>query len=149
MTVNGTVRSACPFCHREGHIIHRALEDRLFGVPGKWNLMQCSDRGCELVWLDPMPDRLDVVKLYDAYYTHGSRERAEKNNLWHAIARAGLKLVYSLIKRTYNLKTQRRQLNDMYLGPGGNGRRLLEVGCGNGTRPGDRCRCCGSCQEAI
>ena len=134
MTVNVTIRSACPFCHQEGHIIHRALEDRLFRVPGRWNFRQCDDQECGLVWLDPMPERPDVVKLYENYYTHRSSGRAEQNNLWHGIGRAGLKLVYSLIKRTYNLKNQRRRLNDMFLGSGGSGRKLLEVGCGNGTR---------------
>jgi hypothetical protein len=69
--------AACPHCYLcggVGRLVHAHLEDRLFGAPGAWNLKECSDKECGLVWLDPMPLLEDLPKAYTHYYTHGEKE---------------------------------------------------------------------------
>jgi len=60
----------CYFCGTKGEILYKDLEDRLFGVPGKWAFKRCPNIGCGLVWLDPMPLADQIPKLYEKYYTH-------------------------------------------------------------------------------
>ena len=60
----------CYLCGTQGQPLYQELQDRLFGVPGKWNLRKCSNLECGLVWLDPMPLEEDIGKAYKSYYTH-------------------------------------------------------------------------------
>lgn len=62
-------RPNCYLCRNAGVPLYDNLRDRLFGVPGSWNIRQCSNRQCELAWLDPMPTRKDISKTYQNYYT--------------------------------------------------------------------------------
>jgi hypothetical protein len=59
---------ACYLCDAEGHILYTGLRDRLFGAPGEWNLQQCPNPTCGLIWLDPMPTEADLQKIYATYY---------------------------------------------------------------------------------
>ena len=38
-----------------GTTLHDGLEDRLFGVPGRWRMVRCSGNTCGTLWLDPAP----------------------------------------------------------------------------------------------
>ncbi len=62
------------------------LEDRLFGVPGRWLLRRCPVDG--LVWLDPRPAARVLPLLYANYHTH--RESDLRNSLagriWFGLA---------------------------------------------------------------
>lgn len=69
----------CCLCGSRGQALYHGLEDRLFGVPGKWDLAQCSNRECGLIWLDPMPMPDDLVRLYVKYHTH--HDTTERNSL--------------------------------------------------------------------
>jgi len=46
------------------------VNDRLFDVPGQWNVRQCTNPDCGLLWLDPRPVEDDIGKLYRNYFTH-------------------------------------------------------------------------------
>src|ERR1700693_1903946 len=61
---------ACYLCGSPGLVFYRRLSDRTFDVPGQWNLRQCSNANCSLVWMDPQPHRQEIAKLYSRYYTH-------------------------------------------------------------------------------
>jgi SAM-dependent methyltransferase len=77
-----------------------------------------------LAWLDPMPLEEDLPLAYRAYFTHQDKP-TERGGLVHWLYRALL--------WTTGLARQRARLRTMYLTgtpPG----RLLEVGCGDGTR---------------
>ena len=71
------IRSApalsCCLCGRAGQFLYSAQPDRLFGAAGSWNLKQCSNRVCGLIWLDPMPLAEDIGKAYASYYTHAEQ----------------------------------------------------------------------------
>lgn len=60
--------TACQFCGEQGRVRYRAVRDRLFGVPGVWDILFCP--GCGLMWLNPRPIPEDISKLYANYYTH-------------------------------------------------------------------------------
>ncbi len=60
----------CMLCGGEGRLLYDGLRDRLFSAPGEWSLRLCTDRGCGLMWLDPMPEEADIHKAYASYYTH-------------------------------------------------------------------------------
>ncbi|MDP7074018.1 MAG: class I SAM-dependent methyltransferase [Myxococcota bacterium] len=51
-----------------GASLHVDMDDRLYGVEGRWSLLRCPE--CGLVWLDPSPDAADMGRLYEAYHTH-------------------------------------------------------------------------------
>jgi len=134
MAIKTFTQPACPFCGIEGNIIHHSLKDRLFGVPGRWAVRRCVDPACDLVWLDPMPFEAEVVQLYKDYYTHNKTTPLKKSHPLQAMGRMNLKMGYSVIKRMFNLKEKRRRLKYMFLEPGRDGKKLLEVGCGSGAR---------------
>ena len=66
---------ACYLCGAVGHPLYQNLKDRLFGTPGTWNLKQCPDPNCGLVWLDPMPKKEDIGKAYEDYFTHANPDQ--------------------------------------------------------------------------
>lgn len=61
-------RTTCVACGGSGTLLHRGVTDRLFGVPGCWDVWRCDT--CESLWLDPRPHRDDIAEAYVAYYTH-------------------------------------------------------------------------------
>lgn len=65
---------SCYVCGAPGVLLYHSLADRLFGVPGQWDLRICPDPGCKLVWLDPMPTEGEIGKAYKIYYTHQSAQ---------------------------------------------------------------------------
>lgn len=69
----------CKCCHSEGTYLYQSLQDRLFGADGKWNLKQCNNLECGLLWLDPMPVQEDIYKAYQNYYTHANPVKKKKS----------------------------------------------------------------------
>lgn len=120
----------CYLCGMPGNLLYEGLKDRLFGSPGEWNLKKCSNKKCELIWLDPMPIEEDIGKAYEVYYTHGSDSQGQTNSisLYKRLVRA---VFHRVIYRLLRIQAQRAQISSMYLSrvkPG----KLLEVGCGSG-----------------
>ena len=60
--------SYCLLCRAAGTTLYEGLEDRLFGVSGRFNFSQCPQ--CGFVWLNPRPIQEDISKCYASYYTH-------------------------------------------------------------------------------
>jgi 2-polyprenyl-3-methyl-5-hydroxy-6-metoxy-1,4-benzoquinol methylase len=93
----GRIRAApsprCILCGNEGKHVYLEQRDRLFGAEGSWNLKQCPDRECGLIWLDPMPLPEDIGKAYAHYYTHASRDGVSQSGF--------LKRVYKPIMQGY------------------------------------------------
>jgi 2-polyprenyl-3-methyl-5-hydroxy-6-metoxy-1,4-benzoquinol methylase len=139
----------CRLCGEAGEVIHAALADRLFDAPGVWNLKQCSNSACGLIWLDPMPLPNEIGKAYAKYYTHAMTvENAQAGRA---------RRLYRLMKRgylagRYNYRMENPSLaarllgKALYLFPGRRaeveaqvrflaalpGGKLLDVGCGSG-----------------
>jgi SAM-dependent methyltransferase len=122
--------AACPLCQSSGASLHENLVDRLFGAPGTWNLRECENRRCGLVWLDPQPISSEIWKLYRNYWTHGTVEpstaRAYPDRAPSLRKRAKALAGILLPWRRTALRSEARYLEDR---PSG---KLLDVGCGSG-----------------
>jgi SAM-dependent methyltransferase len=121
-------RPACRLCGRTGTPLYTGLRDRLFSAPGEWNLKQCPDPSCALIWLDPEPAEQDVPDLYGGYYTHktGSSDERVVRHAFHVSSAALLKFTRVIEERK---KLLRLFVDDIL--PAGD---LLEIGCGGGDR---------------
>src|SRR5919197_3615383 len=119
-------RAQCKLCGSVGKTLYRDLQDRLFSAPGTWELKQCSNAGCGLIWLDPEPREEDLPLLYKNYYTHPRNGRA-------SLLRRAVHASYRTLLTGLRIRKERRKLQRLYvdeLPPGD----LLEVGCGSGKR---------------
>ena len=138
----------CYLCGSKSKMLYQGLTDRLFSAHGEWNLKQCSNPECGLLWLDPMPTREDISKAYQNYYTHGN-----VNN----VPTSGTRRLMSWIEKGYLVNKYKYRLEKvtilqkifgllicldlgwksevdfqvMYLKSQFK-RRLLDVGCGSG-----------------
>ena len=137
----------CALCGARGESLYQDLKDRLFGVPGKWNLKKCLNPACGLIWLDPMPLEEDIGKAYINYYTHQDTNedrnrlrtrlfRFVKEGYWakkygycNDSVRGWNKLLGDLIY-LHPLRHAEIDMMVRYL-PAQSGR-LLDIGCGNG-----------------
>lgn len=123
-------------------------------APGVWNIRQCPDLRCGLLWLDPFPLEEDIHHAYETYPTHhvnsavpqfdkppGLIRRARRYIAAGYIARhwlgdldeaGGLKKACGLLAYLHPLRRITVDLSVMFM-PVHRGGRLLEVGCGNAT----------------
>ena len=107
------------------------------GLPGEWSFRRCTNPACGLLWLDPAPVPEDLPKAYRDYFTHGRPEgtpavpRGDPGMALRGVRTIGLVLRRFPSYRAIQAEHVAREAT--YLGdltPG----RLLEVGCGNGSR---------------
>lgn len=148
-TIKSEPRKNCPVCNTTGNKLYESLKDRLFGVDGKWHIDQCPNAKCGLLWLNPMPKKEELPKLYKNYYTHdeNTSKQAKKNWLIQAFNRGGEQYLKSKYGYPYNGKWLDQLVDRVirlnpewaahfnfsvfYLDTKINGK-LLEIGCGNG-----------------
>jgi 2-polyprenyl-3-methyl-5-hydroxy-6-metoxy-1,4-benzoquinol methylase len=134
----------CFLCKKEGHILYKNMDDKIFHVPGIWDFYKCKN--CGLVWVHPFPSLEDIRKFHTEYEQINSKisyntESSLRNKIKMSLIAANfsyrekLKIKYSKILRLFfkvffNCKTIGGRLI-MYL-QGANGNRLLDIGCGEG-----------------
>ncbi|HEY1463070.1 MAG TPA: class I SAM-dependent methyltransferase [Terriglobales bacterium] len=63
-------RTKCCLCNADGNVLYTDVYDRHWNVEGQWNLRQCPNAECKLVWLDPCPVPEDIPLMYAEYFTH-------------------------------------------------------------------------------
>ena len=96
--VEAVSRPACLMCGSAGWMLYEGLRDRPFNTPGLWNLKRCPNRGCGLLWLDPMPSPNDVWKAYRTYYTHAG---ASDTLLQQDLARRLFRQTIAMLRKAY------------------------------------------------
>lgn len=127
-------RPNCTLCGTIGAVLYGDLRDRLFSAPGVWQLRQCGNPDCGLIWLDPQPREEHIGLLYRDYYTHGVSEA--QSGLAPCVARAlryAFRLTSATALRATPIIRERKRFERLFvegLKPGD----LLEVGCGAGKR---------------
>lgn len=119
-------RPKCRLCGRSGVPLYRGLQDRLIGAPGAWDLKQCPEPSCGLVWLDPEPGEEDLADLYRGYYTHASGPEA-------GMVRHAFRFCSTVLLKLTRVIEERKKLLRLFADQPGRGD-LLEVGCGGGDR---------------
>jgi 2-polyprenyl-3-methyl-5-hydroxy-6-metoxy-1,4-benzoquinol methylase len=155
MTSDSTARAlrvapvpACPACGTAGATLHDDLRDQLFGIPGTWRMVRCSDPACSVLWLDPAPVEEDLGLAYHRYYTHADPDRAPARTLggpwgWvkqghlsgrfgYPVPAAGLKRVLALLLAPFPTRRENLDRLVMHL-PARSRGRMLDIGCGDGS----------------
>lgn len=148
--MSAEIRSAaaprCRLCGAEGRPLYAGLRDRLFSAPGEWSHRACTQPGCGLIWLDPMPHAEDIHKAYESYYTHAADldRSGQLARLFAAAKRGYLAIRFgylegvSLPERALGMlpfvypgRAAELDFSVMWLESGRRGR-LLDVGAGSG-----------------
>ena len=117
-TIKTRVNHNCIICGSRGEPIYHNLHDRLFDTPGKWNLKRCPNPQCNLVWLDPIPLKDELGKLYENYFTHTAQNHSnlQINHGLLRFIRSGLEIVWNLFLIFTPIYWERKRLFLMYLG---------------------------------
>ena len=126
-------RPSCYLCGSQGKYIYQGLKDRIFDVQGEWNLKECENPECKLVWMDPMPLEKDIGKVYHTYYTHYKNRWKRQYRILTIFLIWTMRQISSVLKRITLVRPELKRLNLMYLDKQKPGR-LLEIGCGSGQR---------------
>jgi len=141
----------CPLCGgSERCLLYENLTDRVFRTAaGSWNLWSCG--GCGAAYLNPRPNEATIGLAYSQYYTHGSPENFEARTLGSRLRRMvgnayrnerfgtdshpalllGHVALRFMPEKRRLIETQWRFLPAP--APATSTRRLLDVGCGNGS----------------
>jgi SAM-dependent methyltransferase len=124
----------CPLCGSGGEMLHRGRGDAFrMGSPPCWSIRRCGSRNCGCAWIDPLPLESEIHKAYAGYYTHGDtpgRVRYEPPEYGPASRVILTALRHGLgLLGLYRLR-ETHWLHGLTEGDG----RLLEVGCGDGSR---------------
>ncbi|QSR88592.1 class I SAM-dependent methyltransferase [Methylacidiphilum caldifontis] len=144
----------CPICGGSGKTEIKEATDPYGDIPGKWSYRRCQN--CFSLWMDPMPIREDIPKLYPKdYYTHEQSDKIflikRKENFisqfWKKVwvselsamgyrkelSSLGLKSSYiGQLLTLFSPIKMAAQGECRYLAGHSKGK-LLDVGCGNGA----------------
>lgn len=116
---------ACPLCGHAGKQLYGEVGDRMRPDAMHWRVQRCESPACASLWLNPRAADSDLARLYENYYTHAAAASRPYPWLFRKLA--------GLLYRLGGVWRSRAALQAMYLGDRAPGR-LLEVGCGAGTR---------------
>ena len=81
-----------------------------------------------MLWLDPMPVEEDLPFAYETYYTHGE----SPHSTFHRIGALLYRCVTDSVLSVAGIPQAQARLRRMFLGAG-EGRKLLDIGCGSGA----------------
>jgi SAM-dependent methyltransferase len=124
-------RGNCFLCGSAGRLLYTGLHDMQgAGADGTWNLKICPKSACGLVWVDPAPFSEDLHLAYRNYYT--AREGRNAGPRPHWLQRKTCKWFLRQARRL-GMGREREWLDTFGL-KGQTPGRLLEVGCGSGSR---------------
>lgn len=145
--MKSSCESKCFLCGTKGEVLFEDMDDALWGVPGKWDMLRCTSASCGLLWIDPMPKPADIPMLYRKYQTHSEHKSLPNyaRHLYECLRRGMLAASFGYTKieasrfwralgrilALHPLLTERIGGTVMWLDGSRKGR-LLDVGCGDG-----------------
>jgi 2-polyprenyl-3-methyl-5-hydroxy-6-metoxy-1,4-benzoquinol methylase len=118
--------TTCDLCLSKGRLLYSGLSDPTFAAPGEWRLVECLNKSCGVIWVDPRPLADQVQHLYTHYYTH------EASGLPEPKKKSLTRITKKVLSKIFFWKapaflTDHHHLQNVTPG------RLLDVGCGNGA----------------
>jgi 2-polyprenyl-3-methyl-5-hydroxy-6-metoxy-1,4-benzoquinol methylase len=116
--------TCCELCGLPGTLLYSGLSDGLFGAPGIWGLVRCTE--CRLIWCDPHPMPDQIQKLYGSYYTHSVPAEAP------SARRSPVRAIKRILATIFFWRAPVFRTDDLHL-EGAKPGRLLEIGCGSGS----------------
>ncbi len=128
---------ACEVCGSNHHYFLFEGWDRLFGIPGKFKIVQCKE--CGLIFINPQPGQVALKGFYPKdYYTPNSLHYREytwlrkkvMETFWGYGHPSNSPKPVRLFKKVVLLPFRIRYRHSIPFVAGG---RLLDIGCGNGT----------------
>lgn len=134
-TIHTKLVPTCISCGGIGNMLYSELSDRLYQVPGKWNIFVCPN--CGMAWINPSPLEEDISNLYESYYTHqaGSINSFNKRTGLGTIIQTApvLKRFVLFILKIAGVSPLRTPSlwKDFWIKRGLSSK-ILDVGCGNG-----------------
>ena len=128
MAIQTIARESCPNCGANQATLHGGLTDRIFGTAGDWNLSACSNKDCQLAWLNPMPLESEIAKAYEQYYTHEPQESESPDS-----GTSMFKTLQGWYAKLLGCAAERASLETFFL-ESDEPKKVLDVGCGNGAR---------------
>jgi 2-polyprenyl-3-methyl-5-hydroxy-6-metoxy-1,4-benzoquinol methylase len=135
-------QTTCLVCGQSGTNKYKNLADRHFGETTGWDISQCNNKNCNLLWLDPMPTKDDIWKAYDSYYTHSDAKKSFLDFTWlqapylalkyNHYPQMGIKKYLGVAAYLLPIAKNKFDYEVLYLQniPYG---KILDFGCGNGT----------------
>ncbi len=128
MTTIRTIEVSCPLCGSDDAMHLFEAIDRLHGIEGHFRYVRC--RSCELVYMNPQVAPESVGQLYpESYAPHADKSQTSRKTLM--AVRDGLHRI-PLVGTELKRWTDARVMAPLFRGLSA-GRRLLDVGCGNGA----------------
>jgi 2-polyprenyl-3-methyl-5-hydroxy-6-metoxy-1,4-benzoquinol methylase len=132
MEIRTCNRPLCPNCSTQGEVLYKDLDDRIWGIPGKWTIKRCANAKCGMCWLDPVAINEDLPLLYAKFGTHEDLAppaglKSKLRTLLLELYEAARFLPMSMV----GLRQEKERSASQYLHdlpPG----RVLDVGCGDG-----------------
>jgi 2-polyprenyl-3-methyl-5-hydroxy-6-metoxy-1,4-benzoquinol methylase len=121
----------CFVCGSEGVLLQCNVTDPDGAIPGEWAFRKCSNKDCELVWLDPSPLESELWKAYTTYHTHtrSSTNKIEKGLL--SLANRLIRVALFPLWLGNGLMREMEYMRFMTLKSHPCGK-LLDIGCGGG-----------------
>jgi 2-polyprenyl-3-methyl-5-hydroxy-6-metoxy-1,4-benzoquinol methylase len=140
--IQSYTQTTCMVCGSVGENKYKNLKDRHFGDTEGWDLSRCSNKSCDLYWLDPMPTKEDIWKAYDSYYTHSDNRKTFLDFAWleapylalkyNHFPEMGMKKYMGLLAYLLPVARNKFDYGVLYLHKIQEGK-ILDFGCGNGT----------------
>jgi SAM-dependent methyltransferase len=132
--LKSTPQGLCPLCKKPGKLAHEKVTDCFeFNSSTRWPIRRCISGKCGVTWLDPSPLESEIYRAYLNYYTHAGAtdECIYYPPQYGSVSRFMLSGFRKALKLTgIHKKRSMFWLHDLERGNG----RLLEIGCGNGSR---------------